>query len=139
VAYQHTALRTAGGLAPGTDWKQDGVSWTPETGLVALTAAASGRRDLAERWLDWLDGHRSPWGSLPEKVTARGRPAGPAPLAWTASLVVLTAEELQPQPGALGAQPGELGAQPGKLLAVPGESGVHPEAGGAAAASVPLG
>ena len=118
VAYQHTAPRAAGGLAPGTDWKQDGVSWTPETGLVALTAAASGRRDVAERWLDWLNGHRSPWGSLPEKVTARGRPAGPAPLAWTASLVVLTAEE---------------------LLAQPGVSGSHLEAGGPAAASVPLG
>ena len=154
AAYQHTALRPAGGLAPGTDWKQDGVSWTPETGLVALTAAASGRRDVAERWLDWLDNHRSPWGSLPEKVTARGRPAGPAPLAWTASLVVLTAEELQAQPaeelqaqpgepgaqrGEPGAQRGEPGAQPGQLLAQPGESGSHPEAGGAAAASVPLG
>lgn len=145
AAYQHSALRAAGGLAPGTDWKQDGVSWTPETGLVALTAAASGRRDVAERWLDWLDGHRSPWGSLPEKVTARGRPAGPAPLAWTASLVVLAAEELQAHPGELQAlpgepgKPGEPGAQPGQVLALPGGSGAHPEAGGAAAASVPRG
>ncbi len=42
--YQLDALRDAGGLAPGTSWKQDGVSWTPETALVAYTAAASGRR-----------------------------------------------------------------------------------------------
>lgn len=92
--YQVEALRDAGGLAPGTSWKQDGVSWTPETALVAYTAAASGRRGTAAYWLDWLDEHRTPWGSLPEKVTARGRPAGPGPLAWTAALVVLSLAEL---------------------------------------------
>ena len=93
-AYQRQARRAAGGLAPGAEWKRDGISWTPETALVALTAAASGRREVAARWMDWLDSHRTPWGSLPEKVTGAGRPAGPAPLAWTAALVVLTAEEL---------------------------------------------
>jgi GH15 family glucan-1,4-alpha-glucosidase len=96
-AYQRQARRPAGGLAPGVAWKRDGVSWSPETALVALTAAASGRDHTAERWLDWLDAHRTTWGSLPEKVTATGRPAGPAPLAWTAALVVLTVEELDAQ------------------------------------------
>lgn len=28
--------RTAGGLAPGAGWRQDGVSWTPTTSLLAL-------------------------------------------------------------------------------------------------------
>jgi hypothetical protein len=31
-------------------------------------------------------------------VLANGRPAGPAPLAWTAALVVLTADELDRHP-----------------------------------------
>jgi GH15 family glucan-1,4-alpha-glucosidase len=44
--------------------------------------------------MDWLDAHRTRWGSLPEKVLADGAPAGPAPLAWTAALVVLTAAQL---------------------------------------------
>jgi glucoamylase len=92
--FQSDARRPAGGLAPGAGWKQDGISWTPETALVAYTAATSGRRAVAEHWLDWLGAHRAPWGSLPEKVLASGAPAGPAPLAWTASLVILTAAEL---------------------------------------------
>jgi len=92
--YQSDALRPAGGLAPGAGWKQDGISWTPETALVAYTAAMSGRREVAEHWMDWLNVHRTGWGSLPEKVLANGAPAGPAPLAWTASLVILTAAEL---------------------------------------------
>ena len=54
----------------------------------------SGRPQLAAHWMDWLSAHRTPWGSLPEKVLATGAPAGPAPLAWTAALVVLTAAEL---------------------------------------------
>jgi GH15 family glucan-1,4-alpha-glucosidase len=93
--YQSDALRPAGGLAPGAQWKQDGVSWTPETALVAYTAAMSGRPEVAARWMDWLSAHRTSWGSLPEKVLATGAPAGPAPLAWTAALVVLTAAELE--------------------------------------------
>jgi GH15 family glucan-1,4-alpha-glucosidase len=93
--YPVLALREAGGLAPGAGWKSDGVSWTPETALVAYTAAASGRVELAERWLGWLEGHCTAWGSLPEKVLPDGRPAGPAPLAWTAALVVLTEHELE--------------------------------------------
>lgn len=95
MAYQREAMRTSGGLAPGVEWKQDGTSWTPETALVAYTAAAVGRDETAEHWLDWLDEHRTPWGSLPEKVNRSGQPAGPAPLLWTAALVLLTLDELE--------------------------------------------
>lgn len=95
LRYQSEAVRTAGGLAPGTQWKQDGISWTPETALVAYSAAMSGRPEISEHWMDWLNDHRTPWGSLPEKVLASGAPAGPAPLAWTAALVVLTTAELE--------------------------------------------
>ncbi len=95
LRYQHKALQPAGGLAPGADWPAgDGASWTPETALVALTAAATGRDETAQRWLDWLDVHRTAYGSLPEKVTRTGRPAGPAPLVWTSALTLLTLEEL---------------------------------------------
>ncbi len=93
-AYQREAARAGGGLAPGAGWKQDGVSWTPETALVALTAASSGQPVTAARRLDWLEAHRSPWGSLPERVLADGAPAGPAPLGWTAAAVVLTVAAL---------------------------------------------
>ncbi|ADU48919.1 glycoside hydrolase family 15 [Intrasporangium calvum] len=92
--YAEQALRPAGGLAPGVAWKSDGVSWTPETALVAYTAAVSGDRTLATRWRDWLAAHATSWGSLPEKVLPDGRPAGPAPLAWTAALFVLIEAEL---------------------------------------------
>ena len=95
MRYQSVALRPAGGLAPGARWKQDGISWTPETALVAYTAAMSGYPEASARWMDWLNDHRTPWGSLPEKVLASGAPAGPAPLAWTAALVVLTSAELE--------------------------------------------
>jgi glucoamylase len=95
LRYQSEAVRPAGGLAPGVQWKQDGISWTPETAMVAYTAAMSGYPEVSERWMDWLNDHRTPWGSLPEKVLASGAPAGPAPLAWTAALVVLTADELE--------------------------------------------
>lgn len=93
--YQREALQPAGGLAPGVDWvKDDGASWTPQTALIALTAAATGRNDEASRRLDWLDAHRTAYGSIPEKVTRTGRPAGPAPLVWTSALVLLTLAEL---------------------------------------------
>ena len=48
--YQEAARRPGGGLAPGADWKQDGVSWTPETALVAYTAAMDGDRRTARDW-----------------------------------------------------------------------------------------
>jgi GH15 family glucan-1,4-alpha-glucosidase len=92
--YVTEAIRPAGGLAPGVAWKSDGVSWTPETALVAYTAAASGDVATAARWRDWLALHATDWGSLPEKVLPDGSPAGPAPLAWTAALLVLIEAEL---------------------------------------------
>lgn len=89
--------RPAGGLAPGAGWKQDGVSWTPTTALFALAAAASGDVEQAEERLDWLDDHRTARGALPEKVLWDGSPSAVAPLAWTASLVLLTLDELDRQ------------------------------------------
>lgn len=86
--------RPAGGLAPGAGWKNDGISWTPETALAALAAAATGDRAAAIDRLEWLDRHRTALGALPEKVLSNGDPAGPAPLSWTAAIVVLAAYEL---------------------------------------------
>ena len=95
-AYQRGAAQPAGGVAPGSRWvKHDGASWTPQTALLALTDATTGRAEPAGKWLDWLDRHRTAYGSLPEKVTRSGRPAGPAPLTWTASLVLLALHELE--------------------------------------------
>jgi glucoamylase len=93
--YQREALRPAGGLAPGAQWKKDGASWTPETAMVAYTAAESGRPEVAQHWLDWLQAHVTTWGSLPEKVLSDGSPSGPAPLAWSAAGVVLTVVSLE--------------------------------------------
>lgn len=87
-------VRPAGGLAPGAGWKQDGISWTPQTSLYALAAAANGRGDQARERLDWLDAHRTGLGALPEKVLADGSPAAVAPLAWTAACVVLAVDAL---------------------------------------------
>lgn len=98
LAYQQEAARPGGGLAPGSQWKDDGISWTPEVALVAYTAAASGQDEIARHWLEWLDQHRAPWGSLPEKVDSQGRPGGPAPLGWTSALVILTVDELAEPP-----------------------------------------
>jgi hypothetical protein len=93
-----TAINTAyaaltqpnGGVTPGEDWRADGVSWTPQTALFALSAAARGDQDTANRLLTWLDHHRTKTGALPEKVNRDLEPAGEAPLAWTSALVVLT-------------------------------------------------
>ena len=87
--------RPAGGLAPGAGWREDGVSWTPQTALYALVAASAGRDDEARRWLTWLDEHRTASGALPEKVLADGSPAAVAPLAWTAALVILSVAALE--------------------------------------------
>jgi len=99
-AYQAEAGRVSGGLAPGSAGKLDGTAWAPGTALAAYTAAPSGQARTAARWLDWLDRNRTSWGSLPEKVTRTGRPAGPAPLLWTSSLVLLTLAELDAQKAA---------------------------------------
>lgn len=97
-AAARSMTRPAGGLAPGAAWKQDGVSWTPTTALFALTAAASGDRDQAVAWLDWLDEHRTDLGSLPEKVLWDGSPSAAAPLAWTCAVVLLALHELDVTP-----------------------------------------
>ncbi|HYQ73761.1 glycoside hydrolase family 15 [Cellulomonas sp.] len=86
--------RPAGGLAPGAGWRQDGISWTPQTSLYALTAAANGDDAQAHARLAWLDAHRTTMGALPEKVLADGSPAAVAPLAWTAACVVLAVAAL---------------------------------------------
>lgn len=87
--------RPAGGLAPGGSWRDDGVSWNTATASYAMTAAFVADRDVAVRWLEWLDAHRTEPGSLPEKVLADGRPASVAPLAWPAAAVLIAADELQ--------------------------------------------
>jgi hypothetical protein len=92
---QERMLRPAGGLAPGAGWKHDGISWTPQTALFALTAASIGDRATAEHWLTWLSEHRTEYGALPEKVMSNGDPGGPAPLAWTDAFVLLAADALQ--------------------------------------------
>lgn len=83
--------RGSGGLAPGSSWRDDGVSWTPETALVAWSAHALGWDSEEEQLRAWLSASRTAVGALPEKVAATGAPAGPAPLAWTCALVVLAA------------------------------------------------
>lgn len=84
--------RAAGGLAPGVGWRNDGISWTPQTALFALAGAAIGDTDEATARMDWLNQHLTAYGSIPEKVISTGDPAGPAPLAWSDALVVLTAD-----------------------------------------------
>lgn len=81
--------RPTGGLAPGAGWRDDGVSWTPETALMAWSALALGMEEEGTRLLAWLEAHRTAAGALPEKVLADGAPAGPAPLAWTCALILL--------------------------------------------------
>ena len=81
--------RPTGGLAPGAGWRDDGVSWTPETALMAWSALSLGMEEEGTRLLAWLEAHRTAAGALPEKVLADGSPAGPAPLAWTCALILL--------------------------------------------------
>ena len=90
--------RPAGGLAPGSGWRDDGVSWTPETALMAWSALSLGMEEEGLRLLSWLEAHRTSAGALPEKVLADGSPAGPAPLAWTCALILLATAETGPDP-----------------------------------------
>lgn len=90
--------RPSGGLAPGSSWRTDGVSWTPETALMAWSGLVLAEEDASlgeegRRLMSWLEAHRTAMGSLPEKVLADGSPAGPAPLSWTGALVILAACE----------------------------------------------
>lgn len=86
--------RPGGGIAPGASWREDGVSWTPSTSLLALALARAGESEAALEILGWLAAHRTDAGSLPEKVLFDGRPAAVAPLAWTAANVLLTIDAL---------------------------------------------
>lgn len=86
--------RPAGGVAPGESWRQDGVSWTPQTSLAALVAAAGGDERQAHHWLTWLDDHRTALGSIPEKVQSDGSPGDVAPLGWSAAVTLLALLEL---------------------------------------------
>ncbi|MEZ0446809.1 glycoside hydrolase family 15 [Cellulomonas sp. ICMP 17802] len=87
-------VRPANGLAPGAGWRDDGVSWTPQTSLYAWVAAENGDAGLADGWLTFLDSHRTASGSLPEKVLADGSPAAVAPLGWSAACVLLALDAL---------------------------------------------
>lgn len=86
-AAQRAMSRPAGGVAPGALWRRDGISWTPQTAMLAQARAALGDAEGSRALLDWLAAHRTASGSLPEKVTATGAPASVAPLSWTAALV----------------------------------------------------
>lgn len=88
-------MRPAGGLAPGGGWREQNLSWTPQTALYALAAASNGDEEQARHWLDWIADHRTPIGAIPEKVNSLGNPSGPAPLTWTCALVVLTVATLE--------------------------------------------
>lgn len=90
--------RPAGGLAPGGSWRPDGISWTPQTTLYALTAASLGDRATAEHWLGWVDAHRTSSGAIPEKVLADGSPSAVAPLAWSSANVLLALDALDDLP-----------------------------------------
>ena len=90
--------RPAGGLAPGSGWRDDGVSWTPETALMAWSALSLGMEEEGTRLLAWLEAHRTAARALPEKVLADGAPAGPAPLAWTCALILLATASLAEAP-----------------------------------------
>ncbi len=86
--------RPGGGLAPGTSWGEQSMSWTPETALYAWAAASNGRDDLARQWIDWIEAHRTTTGAIPEKVGPDGSPAHVAPLTWSCALTLLTLTEL---------------------------------------------
>jgi hypothetical protein len=90
-----TLARPAGGIAPGERWKNDGISWTPSTSLLALGLARAGDQDRARDLLDWIDDHRTEAGSIPEKVLSDGTPAAVAPLSWSAANVLLTIDALR--------------------------------------------
>ena len=90
--------RPTGGLAPGAGWRDDGISWTPETALMAWSALALGMEEEGTRLLAWLEAHRTAAGALPEKVLADGAPAGPAPLAWTCALILLATASRAEEP-----------------------------------------
>lgn len=95
LSLRTSLARPGGGIAPGAAWREDGVSWTPSTSLLALGLARAGEHEEATAILTWLAAHRTEAGSLPEKVLFDGRPAEVAPLAWTAANAVLGLDALR--------------------------------------------
>ena len=84
---------------PGAGWRDDGISWTPQTSLYAWVAAEQGDRDPRDRaGSTSIDQHRTPSGAIPEKILADGSPASVAPLAWSAACVVLAVDALGTTP-----------------------------------------
>ena len=94
TALRRELVRPAGGIAPGAGWKQDGISWTPSTSLLALALARSGEGEQAAEVLEWIAAHRTAAGSIPEKVLYDGSPAAVAPLSWSAANVLLGIDAL---------------------------------------------
>ena len=83
VTTWRTAVRTmerpAGGLAPGAGWKNDGISWTPQTALAGLTAAHNGDLAGARARLLWLSAHRTALERSPKRSSATDHPPDPPP------------------------------------------------------------
>ncbi|GEA81549.1 glycoside hydrolase family 15 [Cellulomonas uda] len=82
------------GVAPAGEWRRDGVTWTPQTTLYAWVAAENGEDERARAWLAAVETHRTPTGSIPEKILADGRPAAVAPLTWSAACALLAIDAL---------------------------------------------
>jgi glucoamylase len=87
-------MRRPLGLAPAGEWRQDGITWTPQTSLYAWVAAENGDDEAARAWLDAIAQHRTAVGAIPEKVLADGSPAALAPLSWSAANVLLALDAL---------------------------------------------
>ena len=69
--------RPTGGLAPGAGWRDDGISWTPETALMAWSALALGMEEEGTRLLAWLEAHRTAaGGARAPGLDLRTHPAG---------------------------------------------------------------
>lgn len=93
----HALVRANGGVVPGNDPDFDwgNVTWTPSTSFFALAWAGLAETGKAQAALDWLLSKRNLLGELPELVDGDGNPASTVPLAWTASLLLLTLIQLQ--------------------------------------------
>lgn len=88
--------RPNGGVVPGQSWAHE-ATWTPETMFFALAWSGHGRTGdhrRAGQLVNWLAGHRTVLGAIPEQITEQGDPASVAPLAWTDSLALLTMTQL---------------------------------------------
>ena len=105
-----------GGVLPGERWPQDPTAaWTPETALFALSAAAAGDGEEADRWLGWLAAHSTSLGTFSEKVSGDGEPKAAAPLGWTEAIVLLALaakEEPLPTPPVPERVPVEMDERP---------------------------